>query len=173
MADVGSLMQRPRENVVRGALLSAVAIPVSVIAWDLLWTLGIIASIVAFGIAWVAATLYRRGSGGEVSFVGEWVVAGVVTVGLLLSFSAGLLTDYVLAVSTASGVSPLETLRLAEFWPYFTEDFGAMLENNRDRFGLAALFAVIGAYSVVHHARMVTPADPSAPVTVVPPRTAR
>ena len=167
MTDLGSLLQRPKENVVRGSLFAAIAIPAGIIVWDVLWTLGVIASLVAFGMAWAAATLYRRGSGGVVSVLGASIIAGVVVVGLLLSFYVGLLTDYVLAVSGATGLGPLETIALADFWPYFAEDFGAMIENNLVGFGLATLFSVIGAYSVLHNAfRTATPTAPADPYAV-------
>jgi len=41
----------PSENVPRGTLLTLLIIPAGILAWVLLWQFGLVASIVAFGVA--------------------------------------------------------------------------------------------------------------------------
>jgi hypothetical protein len=41
----------PSENVQRGVIFALIALPVGVVAWDILWSFGFVASIVAFGVA--------------------------------------------------------------------------------------------------------------------------
>ncbi|MES1169149.1 MAG: hypothetical protein ABUL47_00505, partial [Leifsonia sp.] len=68
-------MSLPSENLQRGVIFALIALPAGVIAWDLLWSFGFIASIVSFGIAYLAARLYRFGSGGRISRSGAIAVA--------------------------------------------------------------------------------------------------
>jgi hypothetical protein len=88
----------PPENVQRGIAFALIALPAGIIAWDLLWTFGVIASIVSFGVAWAALRLYRIGSGGPFSRTGAIAVL-VITIGTLViayisGFAVGLIPSY-------------------------------------------------------------------------------
>ncbi len=73
----------------RGTLLALLIIPAGIIAWVVLWQFGLIASIVALGIAIGALWLYRIGSGGRISRTGAIRVTIITVVTLLLAFLGG------------------------------------------------------------------------------------
>ena len=58
------------ERVLRGILFSLLIIPAGVLAWAIIWQLGFMSAIVAFGVAVGGAWLYRFGSGGRMGVVG-------------------------------------------------------------------------------------------------------
>jgi hypothetical protein len=138
--------QRPIEDVARGALLSLLAIPVGVVLWTLIWSVGIVASIVAFVIAIAAVWLYRRGSGGLISRSGAWIVTLVVVVTLLLSFWVGMVVDY------AGGLAHLNYLSEPRFFDLFNSDFAVNFNNDLPSFGLALLFSALGCFRVLGRA---------------------
>ncbi|MCU1523963.1 MAG: hypothetical protein JWO18_857 [Microbacteriaceae bacterium] len=140
------------ENLVRGTLFALVAVPVGVVLWVVIWSFGFVSAIVAFAIAASAAWLYRRGSGGRVSTRGALLISGVVLFTLLLSFYIGLVTDYVRAVAEQTGLTWSEAFTHPLFWTAFNEDFGALLNDNLLNLGLALLFGVFGAFSVLRRA---------------------
>ena len=140
----------PPENVGRGLLFSLIAVPVGVILWTVIWAIGIISALVAFAVAAGAVWLYRKGSGGRVSFKGV-IVIGVVTLAtLILAFITGLVWDYAGYVGDElGGVSQFEALNHPLFWTAFSLDFNALFVGNLPNFGLALLFGVLGAFSVL------------------------
>lgn len=140
------------ENVLRGALFAAIAIPVGVIVWAVIWSFGFIVSIVAFGVAAAAVWLYTKGSGGVIGRAGAFVVSGVVLVTLLLAFWVGLVVDYVRAVAEVTGLTYTEAFTNDVFWPAFNSDFGYLIEQNGFNFLLAIAFGVLGAFSVIRGA---------------------
>jgi hypothetical protein len=79
----------PPENTTRGVLLALVALPVGVLVWLLLWSVGFVASIVAIGIALAALFLYRRGSGGRIGTLGAATVTAITVVGIVAAFVGG------------------------------------------------------------------------------------
>jgi hypothetical protein len=140
------------ENVVRGGLLALIAIPVGVILWVVIWSFGVVASIVAFVIALAAVWLYRRGSGGIITRTGAFVVTAIVIVTLALSFYFGLVVDYARAISDQTGLDPWAVFNNRIFWPSFNEDFGAMVQANTLNFLLALAFGVLGSFRVLRSA---------------------
>lgn len=138
--------QRPIENVSRGALLSLLAIPVGVVLWTLIWSVGIVASIVAFVIAIAAVWLYRKGSGGLISRPGAWIVTLVVVFTLLLSFWVGMVVDY------AGGLGHLNYISEPRFFAFFNEDFAENFKGDLPSFGLALLFSALGCFRVLGRA---------------------
>lgn len=105
----------PPENVVRGLLLALITVPLGVIAFSIIYSLGYIASIVALGVAVVAYFLYRRGSGGRVSTVGALVVAGVTIGTLVLAFLVAQYVAVAVALADVYGMSWFEVLTAPEF----------------------------------------------------------
>ena len=138
--------QRPIENVSRGALLSLLAIPVGIVLWTLISSIGIIASIVSFVVAIVAVWLYRRGSGGLISRAGAWIVTGVVVVTLLLSFFAAMV------VGSVGGFAHIGLLADSRFWPIFWDQFPVIFNADLPNFGLGLLFAALGCFRVLGRA---------------------
>lgn len=142
----------PAENMVKGLLFALIAVPLGVVFWVVIWSFGFISAIVAFAVAAAAAWLYRKGSGGRVSTKGAFLISGVVLVTLLLSFYAGLVTDFVRAAAETNGLSWVQALRHPLFWPTFNENFGAILNDNLPNLVFALLFGVLGAFSVLRRA---------------------
>jgi hypothetical protein len=109
----------PPENLTRGTLLALIVVPVGITVWVIVWNIGIIASIVSFGIAWGAVQLYRLGSGGAVSRIGAIIVSVITLVTVGLAIFAGIVSEAAIALGEGAGVGPVDALMSAEFWPYF------------------------------------------------------
>ena len=147
----------PPENVVRGVLLSLLAIPAGIIVFVFIWNLGFVSAIVGFAVAFAASFLYRFGSGGRVSVPGA-VAVTLVTVGtLVLAFLIAIAAE----VSRISGDSLLEAL----FGPFLLPAVGAN--------GLNALltigFGILGCFSVLRSAFQQARADAAPPTLPAPP----
>ncbi|MEN9620774.1 MAG: hypothetical protein RL499_967 [Actinomycetota bacterium] len=141
-----------RENVLRGTLLALLAVPAGVALWLVIWNLGYLAAIVSFAVALGAAFLYRVGSGGTVSKVGASIVTGIVVVTVLLSFYAGLVSDYANVVASQLDISPFEAMGQPLFWSSFHAGLPVVLEGNVINVGLALLFGVLGSFGVLRAA---------------------
>src|ERR1700709_533680 len=92
----GSMTASPPrpENAIGVALVALRALPVGVIALPLLWSIGFIASIVGFLVAFSAVWLYRRGSGGVISQVGAWLITAIVVFTLAFGLWVAMVVDY-------------------------------------------------------------------------------
>jgi hypothetical protein len=137
----------PQERALRGLLFTLPVIPVGFIAWVLLWQLGFIASIVAFGVAMATVFLYRKGSGGRVGPAGLGVIAAVTLVTLALSFLGGMAYDLAQFMSLPFPGALVD----GEFW----DTFWLNVFGNGDLWAqylpdllFALLFAVLGTFSV-------------------------
>ena len=156
------------ENVLRGFLFSLIVVPVGVVAWVLIWELGFVASVVAFGIAAATVWLYRRGSGGKVSPRGAIAIVAVVIGTLLLAFYSGLVWDYVLAVGKQVGLSPVDALTNPAFWPSFNADFGSIVSANGTGLLFAFGFGAIGVFSTLRRVLRAAKVPAEAPL-IMPP----
>ena len=107
----------PSENVQRGVIFALIVLPLGIIAWDILWSVGFVASIVAFGVAWAAVRLYRIGSGGRITRSGAIAVTVITIVTLALAFVSGFVVDVVQAL-VKQGASVSEALSYPPFWGY-------------------------------------------------------
>src|ERR1700709_1746382 len=114
-----SSTQPQPENVIGGAMLALLAIPVGVIALTLLWSIGFVASIVGFLVAFTAVWLYRRGSGGVISQVGAWLITALVVFPLAFGLWVAMVVDY------AHGLGHLGNIGYGDFWAQFNADFSA------------------------------------------------
>ena len=148
----------PIENVQRGTVFALIAIPVGIVVWVILWSFGFIASIVGFGVAWLALFLYRFGSGGIVSRTGAIRVT-LITIGtLIVAIYAGLVADGVTGFGQVSGLGPIESLTSPEFWSLFNgllsepEVWADILPS----VGLALLFGALGCFSLLRGAFMTS-----------------
>ena len=139
----------PVENVGKGTAFALLAIPAGVAVWLILWKFGFIASIVGFGVVWVAVQLYVRGSGGAISRLGAFVILGVVVVTLLLSFFSGMVYDVAEEVGKASSMTTWEAFTHDRFWPFFWDVFSDILPEYRTDFLIAAGFGALGAFSML------------------------
>jgi hypothetical protein len=138
---------QPRsENVIGGALLALLAIPVGVVALTLLWSIGFVASIVGFLVAFSAVWLYRRGSGGVISRVGAWTVTLIVVVALALGLWVALVVEF------ANGIGHLGNLGYPDFWPQFNAHFPDILKADVLSVVLVFVFGALGSFRVLGRA---------------------
>src|SRR3954466_11455210 len=100
----------PIEDVNRGTVVALLALPIGVIVWVLIWTLGIIASIVTLGVAYAAMFLYRLGSGGAMGRGGAVRVTLITLVTLAVAIFAGLVADVAVGIGRVTNVGPIDAL---------------------------------------------------------------
>jgi hypothetical protein len=163
--------QRPTdlpENVLGGGLLALLAVPVGVIVLTLLSSIGFVASIVGYLVAFSAVWLYRRGSGGMISRVGAWVITGVVLLTLLLGIWVSMVVTF------SSGLGHLDNLGLPGFWPQFNAHLPDIIKSNAIFLVLILLFGAIGSYRVLGRAfttarQTAAPANLTGRSTTLPP----
>ncbi len=128
------------EAVARGLLFSLAAIPVGVVLSVLVWRAGFVASISSFAMGALAAFLYRRGAG-RVGRAGVAVVAGVVLVGVVVSF-AGIVASDLMEVYAAHRAE-IEGSEATFVTSGLTD--GAVLGAYGRDLAIFAFFAVLGA----------------------------
>lgn len=144
----------PPEDLVRGLLLSLLAVPAGILAFVLIWNLGFIASIVGFGVAFAAFFLYRLGSGGRVSMRGAIVIALVTVVTLVLAFIAAEVSTVAGEIARVNQVSVVEVLTTPELFGFVVnvltspEVTGALLGDA----AMTLLFGAIGCFTVLRGA---------------------
>jgi hypothetical protein len=156
----------PSENVQRGVIFALLALPVGVIAWDILWTFGFVASIVAFGVAYLAVRLYRFGSGGRVTRSGAIAIA-VITIGtLIIAYVSGYAVQIVGLYSNQFGTSIPESLLAPRFWNIV---FASMTTGSAlIQLLLAAVFGALGCFGILRNAFMQTRVQQTMDATTTP-----
>jgi hypothetical protein len=152
----------PSENFPRGVIFALIVLPLGIIAWDVLWSVGFVASIVAFGVSWGAVRLYRIGSGGRLTRNGAIALLVITLVTLALGYVSGFAVDVVQAL-VKQGASVTEALSYPPFWGYV----GAAMTTSSALISLllAALFGALGCFNVLRAAFRVSriPQGPVAP----------
>jgi hypothetical protein len=129
------------------------------VAWDILWSFGFVASIVAFGVAYLAVRLYRFGSGGRVSRTGAIAVAAITIGTLIIAFISGFAVDVVGLYSQQFGTSIPEALVAPRFWSIV---FSAMTSPQAlPTLLLAALFGALGCFGTLRSAFLQTRVQPT------------
>jgi hypothetical protein len=138
--------QNQPENVLAGALLALLAVPVGVVILALISSIGFVASIVGFLVAFAAVWLYRRGSGGVISRAGAWVVTGIVVLTLLLGIWVSLV------VAFAGGFGHLANIGLPDFWPQFNANLPDDINANILFIVLIVVFGALGSFRILGRA---------------------
>lgn len=156
------------ENVIGGGLFALLAIPVGVIALTLLWSIGFIASIVGFLVAFSAVWLYLRGSGGVISRVGAWLVTAIVVFALAFGLWVAMVVDY------AHGLGHLSNIGLGDFWAQFNADFSDNVNSSILSIILVFVFGALGAFRTLGRAfatarQTDAPANLTGQPTTLPP----
>ena len=154
----------PSENFQRGLIFALVVLPVGIVAWDILWSVGFVVSIVAFGVAWAAVRLYRIGSGGRITRTGAIAVTAITIATLVLAYVSGFVVDALVKL----GASVTEALAYPPFWGYVGQAMTA--PSALVSLLLAAVFGALGCVSVLRGAFRLSraPQDVAAPGAVVP-----
>jgi len=150
----------PAENLQRGVIFALIALPAGVIVWYILWGFGFIASIVAFGVAYLAVRLYRFGSGGRVSRNGAIAVA-IITIGtLIIAVISGFAVKIVGLYAEQFGTSVPEALVAPRFWNIV---FAAMTSPAAlPTLLFAVLFGALGCFGTLRAAFLQTRTQPTA-----------
>jgi len=146
----------PPENVPRGTLLALLIIPAGIIVWVILWQFGLIASLVAFGIAIGALWLYRFGSGGRVSRGGAVRVTIITIAALLLAFLAGLVADVLPMYANQRNLDFVSALTSNDFWQFFGNAVGNNFGDVAVQLVIALIFGALGCFSVLRTAFVQT-----------------
>ena len=151
----------PVEDVNRGTVVALLALPVGVIVWVIIWTIGIVASVVTLGVAYLAMFLYRLGSGGTIGRAGAVRVTIITLVTLAVAIFAGLVADVAVGVGSVTKVGPVEALSNPAFWQIFNEyvtapDSGLLLS-----LALAIGFGILGCFGILRSAFAATAPEPS------------
>jgi hypothetical protein len=107
------------ENVNRGTLVALLVIPIGIIAWVVIWSIGFIASIVSLGVAYLAMFLYKLGSGGKFGRTGAVRVTIITLVTIALAIFAGIVTDVARGLVAGTGNSPFDAFTAPDFWNLF------------------------------------------------------
>ena len=147
------------EHVGRGAILALLIIPVGVVVFVLISSIGIYASIVSFGVAFGAYWLYQRGAGGVISRTGAWVVLAIVVVTVLLSIYADLVWGFATGVP---GYSQWEVIGQPGFWPQFNDKFFSLLSEDSLNVILILAFGLLGSARILRNAFRRTSTRPAA-----------
>jgi len=156
------------ENVLSGALFALIAVPLGVVILALLSSIGFVASIVGFLVAFAAVWLYRRGSGGVISRVGAWIVTAIVVVTLLL----GIWVSFVVAF--AGGLGKLSNIGMPDFWPQFNANLSDEISSNVLFVVLIVVFGALGSFRILGRAfatarQTPNPANLTGQSTTLPP----
>jgi len=134
------------ENVLSGALLALLAVPVGVVVLALISSIGFIASIVGYLVAFSAVWLYRRGSGGVISRAGAWVVTGIVALTLVIGIWISLV------LGAAGGLGELGLLSNPRFWTLFNEALPNLIGGNILFIALILVFGALGSFRILGRA---------------------
>lgn len=144
-----------------GLLLALLAIPFGIIAGDILWAFGFIASIVSYGIAWSAIKLYTKGAGAAPDKTAAKALLGIILVGIVLSFLGGMAMDTQLAYSDETHASAIQAFTSLDFWNFYFSNF-PHAEMWGGYFGdiiLTVIFAALGCYSTVRDLFIAKPVE--------------
>lgn len=101
----------------RGVALSLLVVPLGVGAWLLLFQLGWMTSVIAFGVALLACVLFRYGSGGPISARGGVAISIVVANTVLLGVLTG--AGWAVARSYAGSGASVAVVADPGFWRSF------------------------------------------------------
>lgn len=154
----------PAEDVNRGTVVALAAIPVGVIVWTVVWTLGAILSIITFGMAYLAMFLYKLGSGGTMSRAGAVRVTIITVIGVVLSIIAGLVSDVAFGMGRVTGQGPIAALSDPLFGRVFSDYLGSGDPGLLFSLGIALLFGLLGCFSILRNAfRSTAPVAPATP----------
>jgi hypothetical protein len=151
----------PPENVQRGVALALIALPAGILVWDLLWTVGFIASLVAFGVAWGAMRLYRIGSNGPFSRTGAIAVLLITVVTLVLAYISGFAVDVMGPYMKATGGSVADGLVDGRFWRVVFVDLAD--PSHVPALLLTLLLGALGCFRILRAAFLSTRSTSDAP----------
>ena len=140
------------ENMKKGLALSFLVIPIGVVLWVILWRFGFIASVVSFAMAWLAVYLYGVGAKAPVSRRVAPYLLGIIAVGVLVAFVAGIASDAADFYVKDTDMSQWGALLAPEYWAYFADNLfnnGELISSYLGDLAISVVFALIGCFSIV------------------------
>ena len=160
----------PIEDVNRGTVVALAAIPVGVIIWTIVWTLGAILSVITYGVAFLAMFLYKLGSGGTISRAGAVRVTIVTIVTVALSIIAGLVSDVAMGIGRITNEGPIAALSNPQFGQVFSDYLTSGDTGLGFSIAIAVAFGLLGCFGVLRSAFKATaPEAPTQPWATVAP----
>lgn len=135
----------------KGILLALLSIPIGVVLWVVIWSLGYIASAAAFAIAASAVWLYSVGAKRTPSGGAIWALLVIILVGLVLSFMAGVVVDGVKFYTDVSGNNWFAALSSADFWDFFGKAISrpGVWSGYTNDILMSVGFAALGVFGVI------------------------
>ncbi len=144
-----------KPDVRRGTVAALGVIPIGIIAYVALYQFGFVASVVGFGVAWLAAFFYQQGSGQRIMDRTAAVRIAVITLAtIVVAIAAAIVWDVAGYWADQSGASTVAVLFTGDFWDYFVYDlsdweyFSPYLPD----IGIGLLFGIIGSFSTLRAA---------------------
>ncbi len=135
-------------NYSLGYLYALGAVVAGIIVWVLVWKMGFIASIVAFGMAAGVSYLYQLGAKANIDKKSGIILIIMIIVGLLLAFGAGMVSD---AWDVYSSIVPGSSLFDSGFINFVTSAIsqGGVIAAYGKDFAMAALFGALGSFGII------------------------
>jgi hypothetical protein len=140
-------IQAAPANMKRGLLFASAVTPAGIIAWVVLWQMGFIASLVAFGVAYGATWLYKKGSGEQKISKAAYPLLALIIATIVLAFLAGMISDG-WSVYSSDGHGDFWS---ADFWSFIAANFssGDLWSQYLGDIFMSLVFGAIGAGGVI------------------------
>lgn len=138
-------------HVATGVLLALLALPAALVVYALMAQVGFIVSFAAFGVAWLAARLYRLGSGAPLDRSGVLWVVVVTAVSVVAAVLFGVVWQFATLYASTAGGSPLDALGDPQFWEVMAREVetSAVAAAIAPRILLSLAFAAYGCFSIL------------------------
>jgi hypothetical protein len=135
----------------KGILVASLAIPVGIIAWDILWNFGFIASVISYGIAWAAIKLYTKSTSARPDKEVAKILLGIIVLGVVLSFLSGMAMDAQLSYSDQMHISAIQAFTRGDFWIFYLTNlgYGDIWSQYVGDIIVSLVFAALGSYGIV------------------------
>ena len=160
----GYIPEAPAENVPRGTVFALAVIPLGIVAFVVLWSFNLLASIVGFGVAAGAVFLYRLGSGGRVGRGGATRIAVITIATMLLALAAAVVFDVLIAFTGETGDTWIAALTSPEFWAFNSYVLAqpGVLSSYLPSFLIGLGLSALGCFSVLRGAFQSSKVEPAA-----------
>lgn len=136
----------------KGIMLALLSIPAGIIAWDILWSGGFIASVVAFGIAYLSVKLFTRAAGEGPDAQAAKPLIAIILAGVVLSFISGIVMDIDKFYIADTAMGAWQALGTSDFWRVVWVNLtqnGAMWGQYTKDILITLVFAALGSYGII------------------------
>lgn len=136
----------------KGLTIAALSIPLGIVAWDILWNGGFIASIVAFGIAWLAVKLFTKTTGFQPDVKAAKALIAIIVAGVVLGFLSGIVMDINKFFIQDTNIGAFQALGMGDFWMTVWTNLtqnGKMWGGYAFDIIISVVFAFLGCRSII------------------------